>query len=54
MVGENVPAQSLNVYVSLTQSGQGGVLFKAADIYTATAGKDGRLIAGLAGAAIDQ
>ena len=50
--GDNVPPQSLNVYVSLTQSGQGSVLFKAADIYTATLGKDGKLIAGLAGATI--
>lgn len=50
--GSNLPAQSLNVYVSLTQSGQGSVLFKTADIYTATIGKDGKLIAGLAGAKI--
>jgi PKD repeat protein/uncharacterized membrane protein YgcG len=50
--GDNVPAQSVNVYVNLTQSGQGSVLFKAADIYTATVGKDGRLIPGLAGAKI--
>ena len=48
--GDNAPAQSLNVYVSLTQSGQGSVLFKASDIYTATVGKDGKLIAGLTGA----
>jgi hypothetical protein len=47
-----VPSQSLNVYVSLTQSGQGNVLFKTADIYTATIGKDGKLIPGLAGATI--
>ncbi|WAC73233.1 PKD domain-containing protein [Roseateles sp. SL47] len=50
--GDNLPSQSLNVYVSLTQSGQGHVLFKAADIYTATIGKDGKLIPGLAGATI--
>lgn len=50
--GDNLPTQSLNVYVSLTQSGQGNVLFKAADIYTATIGKDGKLIPGLAGASI--
>lgn len=50
--GDNVPPQSLNVYVSLTQSGQGSVLFKASDIYTATLGKDGKLIPGLAGATI--
>lgn len=52
VVGDNIPAQSLNVYVNLTQSGQGNVLFKASDIYTATVGKDGKLIPGLAGASI--
>jgi large repetitive protein len=52
IVGDNVPAQALNVYVNLSQSGQGNLLFKAADIYTATVGKDGKLIAGLAGATI--
>ncbi|MCW5289243.1 hypothetical protein D5041_09265 [Verminephrobacter aporrectodeae subsp. tuberculatae] len=52
VVGDNVPAQALNVYVSVTQSGQGNVLFKAADIYTATVGKNGQLIPGLAGASI--
>ncbi|HHV48522.1 MAG TPA: hypothetical protein GXX56_06090 [Rhodocyclaceae bacterium] len=50
--GTNLPNQAWNVYVSLTQSGQGSVLFKAADIYTATIGKDGKLIAGLAGAKV--
>jgi len=52
VVGDNVPAQSLNVYASVSQSGQGNVLFKAADLYTATVGKDGKLILGLAGATI--
>lgn len=52
VAGDNVPRQSLNVYVSLTQSGQGNLLFKAADIYTATVGKDGKLILGLANATI--
>ena len=50
--GDNVTQQTLNVYVSLTQSGQGNVLFKAADIYTATVDKNGQLIQGLAGATI--
>lgn len=50
--GSNLPTQTFNVYVSLTQSGQGSVLFKAADIFTATIGKDGKLIAGLAGAKV--
>lgn len=50
--GANFPNQTWNVYVSLTQSGQGNVLFKAADIYTATIGKDGKLISGLGGAKV--
>ena len=50
--GTNVPAQSLNIYASVTQSGKGNVLFRASDIYTATLDKQGRLIPGLAGAAI--
>lgn len=50
--GDNVPAQLLNVFVSVTQSGQGNVLFKASDIYTATLDKQGRLILGLAGATV--
>ena len=52
VLGDNVPSQALNVYVSLTQSGQGNLLFKASDIYTATVGKDGKLILGLAGATV--
>lgn len=50
--GNNVPVQSMNVFVSVSQSGQGNVLFKAADIYTATLDKQGKLIAGLANANI--
>jgi hypothetical protein len=50
--GENVPSQTLNVYASISQSGQGNVFFKAADIYTATVDKNGNLIAGLSGATI--
>ncbi|ARN20015.1 Ig-like domain-containing protein [Piscinibacter gummiphilus] len=50
--GDNVPVQNLNVYASVTASGQGSVLFKASDIYTATIGKDGKLIPGLANARI--
>ena len=52
LVGDNVPSQALNIYVSLTQSGQGNVLFKASDIYTATVDKTGRLIPGLSGATV--
>lgn len=50
--GDNLPVQSFNVYASITQSGQGNVLFKASDIYTATVDKSGRLIPGLANATI--
>lgn len=52
VVGDNVPAQTTRVYASVSQSGQGNVLFKASDIYTATIGKDGQLIQGLRGATI--
>jgi large repetitive protein len=50
--GDNVSAQNLNVYASITQSGQGNVLFRMSDIYTATLNKQGQLIPGLAGARI--
>lgn len=50
--GDNLPLQSYNIYVSITQSGQGNVLFKASDIYTATMDKLGKLIPGLANASI--
>lgn len=50
--GDNVPLQQLNIYVSVTQSGKGSVLFKASDIYTATVDKSGKLIPGLANATI--
>jgi hypothetical protein len=52
VVGDNLVRQSLSVFASVTQSGQGSVLFKAADIYTATLDKSGHLIKGLAGASI--
>ena len=52
MVGENTPAQTIKVYVSVSQSGQGNALFKLANIYTATMGKNGQLIQGLAGATV--
>lgn len=52
VTGDNIQQQTLNVYVSVTQSGQGNVLFKTADIYTATEDKNGNLIQGLAGATI--
>lgn len=50
--GTNIPDQALNVFASVTQSGIGNMLFKAADIYTATVDKNGQLIPGLKGARI--
>lgn len=50
--GANVPEQTLQVFASVTQSGQGNVLFRAADIYTATVDKNGNLIQGLRGARV--
>lgn len=50
--GANLPAETVNVFVSVTQSGIGSLLFKASDIYTATRDKNGNLIPGLAGARI--
>lgn len=50
--GTNVPDQSLNVFASVTASGEGNALFKTSDIYTATVDKNGNLIPGLAGARI--
>ncbi len=50
--GSNIPAASVRVFASVTQSGIGSVLFKASDMYTATLDKQGRLIPGLAGARI--
>ena len=47
-----MPQQALNVFVSVTQSGKGNILFKAADIYTATVDKNGQLIQGLAGTSV--
>lgn len=51
-VGSNLPAASVNVFASVTQSGIGSVFFKTSDIYTATRDKNGNLIPGLAGASI--
>ena len=52
IAGSNLPPEDVNVFVSVTQSGIGKVLFKASDIYTATRDKNGNLIPGLAGARI--
>ena len=48
----NYAVTDINVYVTVTQSGIGNVLFKASDIYTATLDGNGNPIPGLAGAHI--
>lgn len=48
VTGDNIPTGDLNIYVSVTQSGIGNLLFKAADIYTGTLDKNNNRIAGLA------
>ena len=48
----NHEAVDINLFVAVTQSGLGNVLFKASDIFTATPGPDGQPIPGLAGARI--
>lgn len=46
VTGVNVAEQSVPVFASITQSGMGNVLFKAADIYTATLDKNGLTTSG--------
>ena len=50
VAGSNLPAEDIGVFVSVTQSGQGNVLFEVADIYTKTRDKNNNLIPGVAGA----
>jgi hypothetical protein len=50
--GANFQGGDVNVFVSVTLSGSGNVLFKAADFYTATLDKDGKPIQGLGSASI--
>lgn len=52
VTGSNSPTTDIGIYVSVTQSGIGSVLFKVSDIYTATVDRNGQLIQGLAGAKI--
>jgi hypothetical protein len=52
VTSDNAPTRDINVFASVTQSGIGNVLFKLADIYTATLDESGALIEGLAGARI--
>jgi large repetitive protein len=52
VTSDNLPTRNINVFVAVTQSGKGNVLFKVSDIYTATLDGQGNLIQGLAGARI--
>jgi len=52
VAGSNFTPTDINIFVSVTQSGQGNVLFKLSDIYTATLDKNGNPIPGLANARI--
>jgi|GEM_PF-2890437 len=48
----NHPTRDINIFVSVTQSGDGQVLFKISDIYTATLNENNQPIPGLQGARI--
>ncbi|MFY9705888.1 MAG: right-handed parallel beta-helix repeat-containing protein, partial [Desulfobacterales bacterium] len=48
----NYPARDINLYVSVTQSGIGGALFKVTDIYTGTLNANQQIVQGLAGAKV--
>ncbi|NYZ66260.1 fibronectin type III domain-containing protein, partial [Endozoicomonas sp. SM1973] len=50
--GENWPAQSIPVFVAVSQSGKGQVHFQVADIYTNTFDENGVLIPGLVNTSI--
>ncbi|MEX1347818.1 MAG: right-handed parallel beta-helix repeat-containing protein, partial [Desulfobacterales bacterium] len=48
----NYAATTINLYLAVTQQGQGNVLFKVSDIYTGTLNQNGDLIQGLGDARI--
>lgn len=52
VASSNAQGGEVPIYVSITQSGIGNVLFKASDIYTGTLNTSGQRIAGLQGARI--
>ncbi len=52
VTSSNAPVTDINVYMAITQSGVGNVLFKLSDIYTATKDAQGNIIQGLQGAKI--
>ncbi|UUY07323.1 hypothetical protein LRS11_16035 [Pseudomonas sp. J452] len=49
---DNHPQVDIAMEAAVTQSGEGGVIFQASDIYTGTRDDNGQLIPGLAGAKI--
>ena len=48
----NYAATTINLYLAVTQEGQGNALFKVSDIYTGTFGPNGDLVQGLGGARV--
>ncbi|MHC9510379.1 fibronectin type III domain-containing protein [Kangiella sp. M94] len=52
VLSSNHPTRDIPIYVSITESGQGGYQFKVSDMYTATLDDNGNLIQGLSGATI--
>jgi RHS repeat-associated protein len=48
----NYAATTINLYLAVTQEGQGNVLFKVSDIYTGTLDPNGELVQGLSDARI--
>ncbi len=50
--GENYSGDEYHVYVSVTESGKGGVLIKVTDIYTGTLNENNELIQGVKGARV--
>ncbi|MCK4542700.1 MAG: RHS domain-containing protein [Spirochaetales bacterium] len=48
----NYPTTDINLYVSVTQSGIGNVLFKISDIYTGSLDENNEIVQGLSGAKI--
>jgi hypothetical protein len=53
VTGSNFPPGDVNVYVSVTQSGFGSVVFHASNLFTGTTRPDGSLVQGLANVSIE-
>ncbi len=52
VTSDNAPDRLIPVYIAVTQSGIGNILFHASDIYTATLDENNNIIPGLEGATI--